>query len=138
MIVRERTRRAISRSAFTLLEILVVMAIILMLAGIGGVYFLNQQKHSQKNAAAIQCRTLIQACEQFAANNLGTFPSSLLDLGDPTIPGGPYLKDESALFPPWDRNREQPYQYSPPQGNSAQPHVWTVHPDGTPIGNPPQ
>lgn len=137
MIVHKR-RRAVTRSAFTLMEILVVVAIIVMLAGIGGVYFINQQRHAQKNAAQIQCRTLIQVCEAFAANNNALYPTTLQDLFDGNYVGVPYLKDASVLHVPWG-NRQETYEYAPPdpQRGSTQPHVWVIHPDGTVIGNPP-
>jgi general secretion pathway protein G len=128
-----RVRNAALRTAFTLMEMLVVVAIIVMLAGVGGFYFVNQQRHSQKKTAEIQVRALTQMCEAFATNNNTEYPRELPDLLREDVVGGPYLKTVDGLVDPWG----QQYQYVFPGtiNGGRQPDIWTDAPDGTRIGN---
>lgn len=140
MIARERTiRKTDARSAFTLMEMLVVVSIIVMLAGLGGFYFINAQRTSQKKAAEVQIRVIIQACEAFAINN-NFYPQQLTDLLDngQQFQGAPYLKSIDNILVPWSTHDLQiPYQYVAPNDGNPIPYVWTEY-YGQVIGHPPQ
>jgi general secretion pathway protein G len=132
MVYRKRELLRAVRRGFTLMEVLVVVAIILILAGLGGYYFLGQAKEAQKSAAKVQIRTLKQAAENYALDHGGTFPANLQALLSKDSYGkGPYLKNQDALVDPWGNQ----YQYAPPGPNDTEPHVYCQAPDGTAIGN---
>lgn len=122
------------RLAFTLMEMIVVVAIIVALAGVGGYYLLGAMGQSEKDVARTKAKgPLTQAVQTYYINN-HTWPSSLQELLNKDSKGkGPYLEDQSALLDPW----EKPYQYNA-QGshnNGRRPDIWTIAPDGTEIGN---
>ncbi len=103
-----RTRR--HQRGFTLLELLLVMAIIVVLASITTVAVLRFRENSSKDAAFTQISVLSKACTAYNLN-VGFFPNSLNDLV--TLPTGmnqnqwrgPYLETRSVPLDPWG----QPY-----------------------------
>jgi len=105
MILRNRERRALERAAFTLMEILVVVAIIVALAGVGGYFLIGQLNQSKGDIAKLQCKELAKACDSYFVR-YGAPPQSLQNLLDASM-GMPILKDQKALIDPWG----QPYQY---------------------------
>jgi general secretion pathway protein G len=121
-----------ARRAFTLMEMLVVVAIIVMLAGIGGYYFVQSYEDSKRSAAKVQTKVLTEAVEAYRLSH-GTNPPSLQALLQQDEEGGPYLKTPEALIDPW----KQPYQYNPAGPNNAgrQADIWAAAPNGTQIGN---
>ena len=124
---RSQSRRA--RSGFTLLELLLVMAILVVLASLSTYAFLNLQQGGYQQAAFTEIQTLEDACTMYKLKT-GSFPSELNDLyqlpsGYTQIQwGGPYLK-EPVTGDPWKR----PYNY---QANDAQNRVTITSngPDG--------
>lgn len=139
MLLRQGSQRQ-RRSAFTLMEMLVVVAIIVALAGIGGFFLLGALKESQESIAETQCRgALTQACQQYYVKHNGEFPQSLVQLTQRDNIGGPYLESADALTDPWGH----PYQYdaSGPKNNGTKPDIWTVVPNSNPqkkVGNWPK
>ncbi len=131
MIVRS-TRQA-ARQAFTLMEMLVVVAIIVALAGIGGYYYLQRVDEAKKQVAQTQSKdTLTKAVQTYKLDH-GDYPASLEALLVRTEDGhGPYLDNVEALVDPWGR----PYQYNPagPNNNGLKPDIWSESPFG-PLGN---
>lgn len=125
MILQRNAARAHPRAGFSLMELLVVVAILVVLAGVGGVIYLNIQEDNFKQAARIQIKSLEDACKIYKSK-YGDFPETLADL---TVqqPNGenPYL-EPGVLNDPWGR----PYQYNK-QGNNAQynkPDIWSDGP----------
>ena len=124
-----RTRRA----AFTLMEMLVVVAIIVALAGIGGFLILPQLTSSQKDTARAQVNgPLSNACKTYFIRNQ-QWPPTLQVLLTPDQHKQTYIDRPDALIDPWGKQ----YQYDPngSKNNGTQPDIWTVHADGTIIGN---
>jgi general secretion pathway protein G len=133
MIARTR-RLPVVRTAFTLMEMLVVVAIIVMLAGLGGYYYVKQLDQSKLNTARVQVKTtLTQACENYYVDHQSNYPASLEALLESDAEGhGPYLKNREALVDPWGK----PYQYNSagPNNGGKQPDIWADSPKGQ-IGN---
>jgi general secretion pathway protein G len=134
MLLRQTHQRD-SRSAFTLMEMLIVVAIIVALAGIGGYYLLGALAGSQEDLAKAQVSgPLTNACQSYYIKNK-TWPPSLAALTekDP-LGGGPYLESTDALKDPWG----QPYQYdaSGSKNKSTKPDIWATSPTSSKmIGN---
>jgi len=117
------------RSAFTLLEVLVVVAIIVMLAGVGGFYFLQRYQEAQVSRAKSDVRTLSQALETYALKT-GSYPPSIESLAMPMPDGSAPLARADALKDPWGKV----YQFSPPDNaQTFEAVVFTTSPKGIPI-----
>jgi general secretion pathway protein G len=129
MILRQKQEiQKVVRQGFTLMEVLVVVAIILILASLGGYYLLGQVDEARKSAAKAQVRTITQACETYKLHNF-QYPGTLDILLQPDPNGGPpLLKNAEALTDPWGR----PYQYDASGANNrgTQPDIWSGGPSG--------
>jgi type II secretory pathway pseudopilin PulG len=117
------------------MELMVVIAIIVVLAGIGGYAYMNALEGSKRDTAQANVKgVLTQACEDYKIK-VGVYPPQLTDLLQRTDAGyGPFLKNEEPLTDPWN----QPYQYNSagPRNNGQGPDIWTVDPNtGQEIGN---
>jgi general secretion pathway protein G len=143
--------RLARRSAFTLLEVLVVVAILVILASVGIVATTKYLDDARKSKAQLQCQTLAEACEAYYLNPMsgGNYPSQISDLIQPFggQGGQSYLKNgQQDLVSPWGPNQQfvlQTYQNS---DGSSRPLVMITAPDGTqisqfgigPMSQPPQ
>ncbi|HZZ82525.1 MAG TPA: type II secretion system protein GspG [Gemmataceae bacterium] len=126
MLLRKDSMRQ-RRSAFTLMEMLVVVAIIVALAGIGGFFLLGALQGGQEDVARTQASgTLTTACTAYRLKHQ-QWPQSLQELTQKDALGGPYLENQDALIDPWGR----PYQYDPsgPMNNGMKPDIWTTPPN---------
>ncbi len=132
-----RDEHAVVRGGFTLMEMLVVVAIIVVLAGVAVPMFMGRLEDARKDRAKVDVRTLTQTCETYRIK-YGDFPATLEVLCQPQPDGGiPYL-ELGALLDPWNRE----YQYQPQGQNNAmygKPDIWSLGPNpGDPasmIGN---
>lgn len=102
-----------SREGFTLLELMLVLVILVVLAGLSTFAVLRMQATGYSRAASVEVQTLADACKMYKLD-VGAFPTSLADLVvkpsgiDQGIWQGPYL-EEAISADPWNR----PYKYSP-------------------------
>ncbi len=136
-------RRRRSRSGFTLLEILLAIALMIVIAGVMGVGFGNLFEKNQANAADMFVRHGVKANLTQYRMDMGSYPSTadglavLLEApaGEKARRWkGPYadeLPDD-----PWGN----PYQYAyPGTRNKTGYDLWSLGPDGIPsdddIGN---
>jgi general secretion pathway protein G len=134
--------RKCRKGGFTLIEVLLVMAILVILAGFAVGTYQGVKARTDRSAAKAQVLLLKSTIETYQAT-VDSYPSSLQalrtcpqDLPDPTKWAGPYL-DADVPLDPWGN----PYQYAcPGQHNPDSFDVWSYGPDrvnGTPddIGN---
>src|SRR5437588_9563927 len=111
MVTQRITKASVraSRRGFTLLEILVVAAIIVVLAGVGGYYLLPQVDVAKENVAKAQVMGDLTTAAQSYKLNTGNYPQNLQALtvqgenGDP-----PLLKHDAIISPFGDL-----YDYNP-------------------------
>ncbi len=98
------------RGAFTLMEMLVVVAIIVALAGVGGVFLIGQLNESKVSTAKMKARNISKAIDIFQVDN-GEYPHQLDQLlqKHPVTMKGPYLQSVDDLLDPWGR----PFNYDP-------------------------
>ena len=133
MIVRHSPRpHHVARAAFTLMELLVVVAILVVLAGVGGVIYMKYLDDAKISAAKLQVKNLSEAAEAYKIKH-GDYPASLDTLTQPDDDGQgkPYL-DRDALTTPWGGT----YQYEAAgQNNKYKPDIWADAPGGGRIGN---
>jgi general secretion pathway protein G len=143
MILKNRIKtveRLPRRAAFTLMEMLVVVAIIVVLAGVGGAYLLGRLEESKISAARMQAEVIGKAVREYNINN-GVYPPDLQTLLQKDAEGkGPYIETPDALLDPWGRA----YQYEQAGSNHQRigstvqiPDVFCIPPggDGRPVGN---
>ncbi len=126
----KRSRRQ-NRRGFTLTEVLLVMAILVMIGGLAVVGFLQAQNRATRDAARSEINTMKSACTQYRLQ-LNRFPSKLDDLFTPpqgVTPsqwGGPYLTSGSK-FDPW--GNEYRYEFNE---QTLEVRITSAGPDGIP------
>jgi general secretion pathway protein G len=124
--------RQTKRSAFTLLEVLVVVAIIVMLAGVGGYYLINQYENAKVSRAKVDCEGLSSQVEQYKLNN-GEYPTSIEQLTQPQPSGAAAMMGPDKIRDPWGKLYQIDPQGQHNGGNKAD--VFTTTPKGQKIGN---
>ncbi len=90
-------------AAFTLVEILVVLAIVMVLLAIAMPNFLRSRVIANETVTLTNCRSINNSCQLYHINQ-ETYPSSLADLVEP-ISNPPYIDSTLAT------GRKQSYEY---------------------------
>ena len=80
MILQTRSPSARRRNAFTLLEVLVVVAIILVLASTATVAILQVMKENKPDQALINAKSLEKALKTYMIKNDGNPPQNVQDI----------------------------------------------------------
>jgi len=108
MLARQNTQVAVrsTRQAFTLLEVLVVVAIIVMLAGVGSFYVYQRFEEAKISRAKMDVRKLAQHVNTFRLNNEDQIPQNLAALTQQQPNGGDPLALPDEIMDPWSK----PYQ----------------------------
>ena len=129
-----RSSRRARRRGFTLMEVLLVLAILVILGGIVSVSVLQMQKNANRDAAKTQLNGFKTAITLYQMD-IGQVPSedaafdALInppaDLPNPAKWKGPYF-DKSIPLDPWD------HQYVYEWLNADQYRIYSAGPDGTP------
>jgi general secretion pathway protein G len=125
---------------FTLMEMLVVLAILVLLAGMVLPRVLGSSKKANIQAAKVQIRSFKGALEQYSLHT-NSFPATEQGLTalvqKPAESGseettttsgwdGPYL--EEIPKDPWGKPYQ--YEYPPTRGKGEYPDIWSYGPDG--------
>ena len=128
MLLRQEAKRT-RRAAFTLMEMLVVVAIIVALAGIGGYFLLGQLGQSQRDVARVRAKgTLTKAVETYKIRH-NRWPDSLDQLLSGDEKGPPILEDRDAIKDPWGGAFQ--YDRSGPMNRGIRPDIWATDPSDT-------
>ena len=99
--VRRTTGRR--RGAFTLLEVLVVVAILVVLASVASIYVFKYLDDAKKDKARLDMQALTTAYNTYMLKSDGVPPQSIQDLA-------PYMTEgTNSLIDPWGN----PYQFRP-------------------------
>jgi len=132
--VTETRRRVHGQGGFTLMELLVVLAILGFLMSLVGPRVLNQLGGAKTKTAAIQIKDLEQALEMYKLD-VGQFPSTEQGLNalaekPAGVVGwnGPYLKSDVPVDP-WKRE----YYYKYP-GERGELDIFSYGQNGSPGG----
>jgi len=127
----KRIRRRIGSRGFTLVELLVVLAILGLIAAIAVPQTIGYLGRAKSNTAGIQIDNLGAVLDLYRLD-VGRYPSDSEGLESLVNPpadlgnwAGPYLKKESSLLDPWSR----PYQYRFP-GQNGEYDLFTLGADG--------
>ncbi|WP_407529118.1 type II secretion system major pseudopilin GspG [Methylobacterium oryzisoli] len=119
-----------AQAGYSLVELLVVLAIIGMIATLVTPQVLGYLGRAKGETARIQVKNIAQAVELYYLD-LGTYPTSqqgLQALVQPTGAAwrGPYVRDARGLIDPWG----QPYLYRSPGAGGVPYEVYSLGSDG--------
>jgi general secretion pathway protein G len=131
--LRRRTRCAHTRTAFTLIELLLVLAILVVLASMVITMYSGTQERAFKDAAKGQVGIFKSGINLYKFHTRN-YPQGLNDLinkpGDATISerwAGPYMDASKIPQDPWDHE----YKFvAPGKHNRDTFDVWSTGPDG--------
>ncbi|RIA46321.1 general secretion pathway protein G [Hephaestia caeni] len=132
---RKPRNDARGEAGFTLLELLVVLAILGLLAAIVGPQVIKYLDSSKSKTAQVQAKNVVAALNLFKLD-ASRFPTEqegiqALVKAPPNLSSwnGPYLPDQSAIVDPWGR----PYLMRIP-GEHGDVDVYSLGSDGQPGG----
>lgn len=145
----------IRRRAFSLTELLIVMAILVLLVSLVGPRLLGSKKKADVNSVKTQIGLFQSALEKYSldmnkfpnteeglaalmtdpgsgGDSMGESGGDGLDDGSETDGGsnwdGPYLKGTTLPKDPWGKAYK--YEYPPTHGKGDEPDIWSAGPDG--------
>ena len=133
------TARTKRRRGFTLTELLIVMAILVLLVSLVGPRLLGSKQKADVNSVKTQIAMFQAALERYAID-MNRFPNTEEGLqalvSDPSETDGeggsswdgPYLKQNSIPKDPW--NNTYSYEYPPSRSQDELPEIWSYGPDG--------
>lgn len=134
-------KQRIRRQGFTLIEVLIVLAILVMLVGMVVPRFLGAQKRGEVRAAKTQIGMMQSALEHYASDvkgypstdqGLGALLSKPADMDESVTWEGPYLNGDAVPKDPWGQDYH--YEYPPTHGTSDRPDIWSDGPNKTDDG----
>lgn len=132
------TRKQSDRKGFTLIEMLVVLAILVLLMSLVGPRILKSRDKADINTTKSQIGMLEGSLESYALD-MRTYPATeqgLLALvekssDDDSSPSwaGPYITKSKLPKDPWGRDYQ--YEFPPTHGlDETRPDIWSLGPDG--------
>jgi len=123
-IMEKKNKR--NEAGFTLIELMVVIVILGILAGLVVPRIMDRPEQARKQKAEVQIESLETACKLFKLDT-GSYPSSLDALVSGGRTGG-YLEKGKVPLDPWG----QSFSYS---SGGEEIEIWTTSKDGTKISN---
>jgi general secretion pathway protein G len=134
MVIRRKEYLRGARHGFTLMEILIVVAIIVVLASVGGVYLFGALRSSQEDIAIMRAKDVGKALGMYALQHNGSYPQTLDALLVSDGNGnGPYLKGPEYLNDPW--GVRYLYDQAGTMNNGMEPDVYCMSPQLKKLGN---
>ena len=131
---RNRRENRRKRSGFTLLELMIVMFILLLLAGLSISFFGGMQEDAKKKTTLTYVKLLESAVDQYYMTvgrcppNLDALINPPQDLPDPGKWAGPYILDSASDTDPWGNQ----YMYEIGTQRSRKGYaIWSLGPDGS-------
>jgi general secretion pathway protein G len=132
-------RRHRRNAGFTLVEIMIVLAILVLLLAMVGPRLLKQQEKADQRIAVTQINNIEQALDLYKVDNR-VYPNTeeglnaLIERPADEARGrnwaGPYLSEDSLPVDPWGNSYG--YEYPPTRGkNTDKPNIWSLGPDGS-------
>jgi general secretion pathway protein G len=131
-LMKSKNSRRRRRGGFTLMEVLLVLAILVILGSLVGYYFVGMQKRGYSDAAKAQIGMFQQQLDLYHLD-IGTYPSTAqglaalrnppADLANPAKWRHPY-SEKDIPADPWGN----PYQYE--LLSADQYRIWSVGADG--------
>ena len=119
-----RSHRGEIRGGFTLMEMMVVVAIIVLLAAMAAPLVMGRMDEARVQRARVDCKTLATQADMYKLK-YGDYPATLDQLTAPGADGSTPFIEARYLTDPWN----QRYQYSavPTHNTVGKAEVWTVH-----------
>ncbi|HZP35407.1 MAG TPA: type II secretion system major pseudopilin GspG [Methylomirabilota bacterium] len=120
---------------FSLIELLVVIIILGLIAGLVGPRLFGRVGQSKQATARAQIELLGAALDQYRLD-IGAYPPATVGLNalvaNPNVAGwnGPYLKKNAVPADPWGK----PYQYKCCPGDHGDYDIWSLGADAAPGG----
>src|SRR4051812_5475862 len=136
---KQNQNRRVARSGFTLIEMLVVLAILVLLMSLVGPRILGSRKKADVSAAKSQIGMLNASLESYSVD-MKDFPTTEQGLKalleTPGDKGkdkdskwdGPYVSKSAIPKDPWGHDYQ--YEYPPKHGKDKNPDIWSFGPDG--------
>jgi general secretion pathway protein G len=122
---------------FTLMEVLLVLAILVVIIGLVLPNLIGQQKEANIAATKVAINSVEQALKIYALHHDGEYPPSGVGLEALIAPSGndpkwkgPYIESQTLPADAW--GNPLLYQYPSQQQASGKPDIWSVGPDKTP------
>ncbi len=126
------------RAAFTLVEIMIVLAILVLLVAMVGPRLLKTQEKADAKITQTQIENLEQALDFYKVDNrafptteegLAALMQKPADENRAKNWAGPYLEEDKVPVDPW--GNQYRYEYPGTRGaNPDQPAIWSFGPDG--------
>lgn len=129
------------RRGFTLVEMLVVLAILVLLISMVGPRILGSKQKADINAAKTQMGMLMAALETYVVD-MRDYPETETGLNalieDPSEEeegkkskwGGPYIKKSQIPKDPWGNEYQYEYPGTHSSSKRKEPEIWSMGPDG--------